>query len=261
MVRWLALSVALSPVPAGTAAPIAASDDAGNRVSALRELPGASGGIHCIANRPWCVMRRGNGTELRLVVMEGGPTGERELPFPIEEEGEGASWRYWDQAIVEADGAVLIGAIRTVQRGFSGASLTTRQLILLRAEPGGRAPQLVLDMPLGGAISARACSSAQDRRDRAGACEDRFELDMQLALSPAARSGRPQLELRVSARTWPGLRSPRGEEIARPPLRRRDLVWANDPACTYVRRLAVDPATGRYEPSVPVPDCSAYLEL
>jgi hypothetical protein len=54
--------------------------------------------------------------------------------------------------------------------------------------------------------------------------------------------------LTAQARTFPGRRSRLEDSTAAPRLRRSDLVWAPDPACSSRRIVAFDPAAGRYLP-------------
>jgi hypothetical protein len=59
--------------------------------------------------------------------------------------------------------------------------------------------------------------------------------------------------------------SPRGisrgvDSLTRPPLKKADLVWTDDPACTYSRTLRFDPTSGTYRPDVPLPACDQYTK-
>jgi gamma-glutamyltranspeptidase len=43
-----------------------------------------------------------------------------------------------------------------------------------------------------------------------------------------------------------------------PPLKKSDLVWVSDRACSYRRTFRFDPASQRYKPNAPLPACDQY---
>ncbi len=214
---------------------------------------------HCAAGRTWCAELRSDdsgGWALELVEGAGPP---RRIALSGEPESE--SFALWPHLVREAGGAVLVGVERTYRTGFSGGGASRTALLLVRAEPGQGPLALVLDLPLRGSAMVRACFAEADERARAGACHDEYALAGTVRLDPETRAGPPRFVLTASARTYPGRRSRLEEAPASQQLRASDLVWANDPACTYRRSLALDPASGRYRPDQPLPACETYLDF
>lgn len=214
---------------------------------------------HCAAGRTWCAeLRRGESGGWRLELAEGGG---RARAIALDGDADAESFALWPHLVREAGGAVLVGVLRTYRTGFSGGGARRTALLLVRAEPGGGAPALLLDIPLSGSAMIRACFAEADEGARAGACHDEYALAGTLRLDPATAAGRPRFILTAAARTYPGRRSRSQEAPAAAQLRRSDLVWAPDPACTYRRALAFDPAAGRYQPDSPLPDCPDYFDF
>lgn len=241
------------------------ADAAGNRLLAFPAVgqPSADGSEesprrHCAAARTWCaeLRRDGDGWLLELTEGVGQP---RRIALPGDPDSD--SFTLWPHLVREAGGAVLAGVERTYRTGFSGGGASRTALLLVRAEPGRGAPALVLDIPLRGSAMIRACFAEADEAARAGACHDEYSLAGTLRLDPATAAGRPRFILTAAARTYPGRRSRTAEAPAAAQLRRSDLVWASDPGCTYRRALAFDPASGRYQPDSPLPDCPDYFDF
>ena len=242
------------------------ADAAGNRMLAFPAVGPApqdeetGSARHCAAARTWCAeLRRDEGGGWRLELAEG-VAQPRAIALPADAESE--SFVIWPHLVREAGGAVLVGVLRTYRTGFSGGGARRTALLLVRAEPGGGAPALLLDIPLSGSAMIRACFAEADESARAGACHDEYALAGTLRLDPATAAGRPRFILTAAARTYPGRRSRTAEApAAAAALRRSDLVWAPDPACTYRRALAFDSASGRYRPDSPLPDCPDYFDF
>jgi hypothetical protein len=151
--------------------------------------------------------------------------------------------------------------LRIRSTGYSGGGASATRLTLLRFAPGAEGLAPVLETPLGGSAMIRACFGRRDERNRAGACHDQYELVGNLTLDSANAGARPRFLLTTRARTYPGRLDRNADSTAAPPLRRRDLVWAADPACTYTRMFAFDAAAGGYAPDRPLPDCDQYLDF
>jgi hypothetical protein len=66
---------------------------------------------------------------------------------------------------------------------------------------------------------------------------------------------------RMHVRTWPGRLAPDSDSTTDPPLRRSDLRWAIDRACTYRRRIAFDLRQSLYLPDSPLPACADYFDF
>jgi hypothetical protein len=212
---------------------------------------------HCAAGRTWCAeLRRGEGG-WRLELAEGAG---RPRAIALDGDAESETFALWPHLVREASGAVLVGVERTYRTGFSGGGARRTALVLIRAEPGAAPLVPILETPFSGSAMIRACFAQADEGARAGACHDEYALAGTVRLDPETAAGRPRFILTAAARTYPGRRS-RLEEAPPARLQRSDLVWANDPACTYRRLLAFDPATGRYRPDSPLPDCPNYFDF
>lgn len=177
------------------------------------------------------------------------------------QEGGDATFAIRPALVREADGAVLIQVERTRTTGFSGGGARAIRLELVRAGPGAGALGGVLDAPASAVKDIRACFGERDRRARRDACSDQYEFATTLTLDPATRAGRPRFLLAARARTYPGRRMLSSDSTTARPLRRADLAWAADPACSYRRRFAYDEAAGAYLPDAALPDCADYLDF
>jgi hypothetical protein len=165
----------------------------------------------------------------------------------------------WPHVLVEPDGAVLIGLETTRSSGFSGGGEGSARLFLYRLSPERTGLALAGELPLSGSASIRACFDEDDRRARLDACHDEYVFETALAAEPDPAGGPSRLILVTRARTFPGRRSRTEDSLAGPPLRRADLAWADDPACSYRRVYTFDAETGRYRPDEPLPDCPDYF--
>jgi hypothetical protein len=261
----LAPLLATLPPPAAIEA---TTDRAGHRMEALAaaDRPGrvtdsVARGRHCTADGALCVelSEAPDSHDWRLELFEAAATEPRRILLP--EHGSGTGWyALWPHLVRERDGSVILGVNQQLSTGYAGGGASVSRLLLYRAEPGA-APAELIDLPIGGATTIRACFSQADRRARADACADRYELAGELALDPANESERPRFVLTTTARTYPGHVSRNEDSRDRGPLRREDLVWWNDPLCSYRRTLSFDPAVGRYAPDTPLPGCSDYLDI
>ena len=251
------------PLPAPPAA-----DGAGNWSLPFEPVPPArpNGGNrsqrHCTAGRAWCaeLSREGESGAWGLDIFEGRAAPARRLVLSGQEAGD-TSFGFWNRVTREAGGAVLIAVQRTRRTGFSGGGASATSILLVRAEPGAASAAEVLDVPLRGGAMIRACFGPRDSRARAGACHDEYELSGNFLLDLETRAGRPRFILTASARTYPGRVSRSEDSTTAPRLRRSDLVWGADPACTYRRTLAFDPAAARYVPDAPLPACGDYFDF
>lgn len=262
----LPLLIALIAAAPHRAAAPAAADGAGNRMVAFTAVTPTRAGEapdpfvrHCTADRRWCA---------RLQLVEGGsawlieltPRGGAQMDFELTGvSDEQASFEIWPHIVIEASGAVLIGAEARQSTGYAGGGASESHLVLVRAAPGGGAMRQVLNVPIGAAKDIRACFDEDDRRSRRGACSDQYEYSGRLTLDPATRAGRPQFLFAVQARTYPGRRTIDSDSTTAPPLRRSDLRWAIDPGCTFRRRFAFDARTNVYAPDRALPPCADYF--
>lgn len=259
----LALSLAAAPPPT--------ADRAGNRIEPLaaqRQLAPAANAdpipaTFCTAARSWCatVRREGERGPWALLVSPRG-LGVRGAPvrYGLDPgDDDVAEVSVWPFLVRETDGALLVGIKYYRRTMYSGGGAGAERLQLLRLA-GDAAPVPVLEAPISASSMVRACFSEADMRERGRACHDEYEFAGTLTLDPATAAGRPHFILTTRARTYPG-RVIRAEDMReRGPLRRRDLVWWRDPACSYTRRFVPD-AAGRYAPSAPLPACSDYLDI
>ncbi|MEA3029619.1 MAG: hypothetical protein QOG13_944 [Sphingomonadales bacterium] len=249
------------------------ADRAGNRIEALAsaEDPAADvaaeyrSPVLCGRDGPCALLRRdGESGQWRLHLFESRPgpdaVAARPLLVPESRDGE-ETLALWPHLVREAGGALLIGVLRSRSTGFSGGGASATRLTLMRFEPGSPALAPVLEAPLGGSAMIRACFGPRDERNRAGACHDQYELQADLTLDASTSAGRPRFLLTARARTYPGRLDRNEDSTTRPPLSRRDLVWAADPQCTYARTFAFDAGAGGYAPDSALPDCGQYLDF
>lgn len=245
------------------------ADRAGNRIEALAIVPDSAeedrSAIAC-ARDGRCALLRGDGEngqwQLHMFDRRPGLDAVAARPLAVPDSAnEEERLSLWPHLVREANGALLVGILRTRSTGYSGGGASATRLTLMRLAPGSAALAPILDVPAGGSAMIRACFGARDERRRAGACHDQYELSADLALAASTPAGRPRFLLTVRARTYPGRLDREEDSTTRPPLSRRSLVWAMDPRCTYTRILAFEPATGRYLPDTPLPDCDQYLDL
>lgn len=216
----------------------------------------------CTAARDWCAELVPDGEAWRLEIA--GPsrtqTPAPRLRFdpPDQEYGE-PFFALWPHLVHEPDGAVAVGLLATRRTGFSGGGALATRLIMVRVAPGAAEATEVLTVPAEGSAMIRACFSEEDMRQRREACHDEYELNGTLTLAPDDGSGRARFQFATRARTYPGEVRRWEDSGERPPLRRRDLVWADDAACSYQRTFSYDPAAGRYLADSPLPDCGQFL--
>lgn len=155
------------------------------------------------------------------------------------------------------DGRLLVGALGTRQTSYSGGGGSATELVLALVEPG-KAVKPVLSVPDSGNLMIRACFDEKDFKHRAGACHDEYRFDGALAVAASAADGPPALNFSMAASHYPRGVSREGDSLALPPLRKADLIWQDDPRCTYRRLFRFDAASDRYVPDAALPDCSDY---
>lgn len=249
------VSLAQPARPGGVMAPLPAIDRVASEQRQLRST------LHCTAGRDLCLRawRASDDRVWSLDIHNRVPTGAAVAPahqidLPQGDNPEQESYSIWPHVIREASGALLIGAERFRNEGFSGGGAGMTELVLLRMASRGADPVEVLTVQTGYSAMIRACFTEQEYRRR-GACHDEYVLSGTIGLAPNAAGGRPRLTLTTQARSFPrGAR--REEERSRIP--RRDLVWEPDPECSYRRTFAFNAASGHYEPDRPLPECSTY---
>ena len=233
----------------------------------------------CTADWSLCarVVREGERHHLDIVERVSASGGERRFRFTPAPPGAGDRIWYhvWPKVIRERGGAVMVGLLAVRRAGGGGSGALTTWLSLIRLAPGADAALAVLAVPVDGGATARACYSEQDMRLRRQSCTDDFEFTGTLELGPprygegdhAEHGGgagtAPDLIFTTHARTFPGraFRLTDAEAAARDrrQFARSDLVWADDPLCSYRRTFTFDPAAAHYVPDAPLPDCGDYL--
>jgi len=247
-------------------------DAAGNRMATFAVVtpPRSADGAdpfaqHCTAERTadrrWCARMREDegGTTWWLELSQGTAPARRFDVAGLNDEE--SAFAIWPHIIVEASGAVMVGVEARRATGYAGGGASATRLLLMRAEPGDGALRQVLAVPLRAHKDIRACFGPRDMRRRRNACSDLYEYTGTLSLDPGTRTGRPQFLFSARARSWPGRRTRDSDSTTDPPLRRADLRWAVDPACTYRRRIAFDPRQETYAPDRPLPECTDYLDF
>lgn len=254
LLRMIALSVQAATPDVGMI-PFPAVDTAEARAAAREAAEEAlveSLVLHrCTADRGWCAELVRDG-ESRLLELRG-PDGTVRFAPPDREVGD-PIFELWPHLVREADGAIMVGLLAARRTGFSGGGAMATRLILVRLAPGAAEAEAVLTAPVQGSAMVRACFSEEDMRLRREACHDEYELEGTLA--PAPDGG---FLLAVRSRTYPGEVERWEDSADRPPLTRRDLVWAEHSTCSYRRTYRWSAAEGRYLPDAPLPDCGQFL--
>jgi hypothetical protein len=257
----LALAAAVPPA-------FEAVDRAGSRVDMLavrglqRWEPREPSASHCSegAAPSWCVSASRNdddpGWTLTIRNAASSRIARVRIPAP---EGSEASLVVWSQLIRGADGSILAGVQLTDRGGFSGGGWQKDRLILVRVTAETEA--IVLDLPLLGSASIRACFDERDRRRRRNACSDDYGFTASFNLDTDNASPTPVLSVSTAATTFPGRRSRSEDSSEGRALRRKDLTYWRDPVCSYTRRYRFDATAGRYRPESPVPTCADYLDF
>lgn len=168
-------------------------------------------------------------------------------------------WRVWPQIIRigRSDEGALVGVIRGTHQMYSGGYGGVEQLVLYQIE-GGAANE-VTRLPLGASSMVRACFAEADEAQRAGACHDEYRFVTRISLDEGVAEGAPRIMLETAAASYPGRVTRNADSLEAAPLTEADLVWAQDPACSY-RRTYTRAPDGLYAPDQPLPPCADYLE-
>lgn len=242
-------------------------DQAGSRVDTLgvRGLrwgePGEPSAPHCSGGAAprWCVSAMRNDDLGWILTVSNADTARSarvRIPAPG---GPGSTLVVWSQIIRGAEGSILAGAMLTDRGAFSGGGWDSHRQVFVRVTPETEA--VVLDLPLLGSASIRACFDERDRRRRLDACSDDYSFVSGFELATDNASPTPALDVRTDATTYPGRRSRNEDSSEGRRLRPQDLTRWRDPVCSYTRRYRFDPAAGRYLPDRPVPPCADYLDF
>lgn len=262
--------LALLGMAASTAAPPSQADAAGNRLETLSSehaRPG-EGDLICTVDGRWCAEfhRETASDPLFLLVartdMSGTPVDSFHRRIEPDQREEPPT--LWPHLVRLADGGVLVGLLTARRLWMSGGGGGDEELTLFRGAPGSPRLEPVAAFPMSGGRLVRACFSEEDYRLRGEACHDEYEFAGTVSLDPAVAAGPPRLVLETRARTFPGRAFRLTDEEAAARERRRwtgdDLVWVDDPLCSYRRDFAWDETAGAYVPDEPLPECHDYVE-
>ena len=162
----------------------------------------------------------------------------------------------------DADGeSLFIGVISNDRLTLSGGGASSQILWLYRIDNAGTAEaqaHQILSVPFGAGRSIRACFNTKDERLRHNACQDELEIVADLVLDPTNDNPMPRLNYSTGVRTYPSDIPLRAPEDLPERLTQADLIWKKNELCSYIRKLAWNPPTARYEFDKPAPDCSIY---
>ena len=230
----------------GVTLPVA--DQAGNRMEALSQTSER----WCTGDNVWCAVNDGAG----ISVLKGGTEIGR---VSVAESEEGQSWDSWPVIVRVGrdDSSVLVGVTQTTRQMYSGGGGDAVQLVLYSVS-GGAANE-VGRLPLSAHSDVRACYSEDDEKQRAGACHDQYTFVSRISLDETVAEGAPRIILETAAGSYPGRLTRNADSLEAPALTEADLVWAQDPTCSY-RRTYSRGADGLYSPDQPLPPCTDYLE-
>ena len=211
-----------------------------------------SGAALCTRDRVWCVATQGE--KGPLVITANGKEVGRQVP---DAEDSDLQLSPLPALLRLSDGSAIVAVQVREPISYSGGGGEIATLRLLHIRRDG-APRTVLTVPWNTDLMIRACFSEKDAKARAGACHDQYQFDGQLAVVKPAKSGPPTLTYTASAQYFPRGISRNADSLTLPPLKKSDLIWVNDRACSYRRTLSFDPASGVYKPDTPLPDCDQY---
>ncbi|MFC7421795.1 hypothetical protein ACFQNF_18200 [Iodobacter arcticus] len=205
-----------------------------------------------------CTNDVASGTDLNLKLSDGqrdpGQTHYRLADLLSADED--SSFQLWPK-LIRFEGGILAGVEAQVRSMYSGGGASSTTLHLIAFLPG-QAPFKVLSVPQSASVLIRACFGERDMKQRAGACHDEYSFNASLALTGASAAAMPVLRYRSKATTFPGPVSRSKDSLARRPLRKRDIMTATDPQCSYQRLYRFAPEARAYVASTPPPDCSDY---
>lgn len=213
----------------------------------------------CTADRRWCVdLAQAEGDAPPVpVVRAGDAAGLSEAPASDASGNE--SYAVWPQLILLKDGGFLAGVETRTSTAYSGGGGSATALGLFRVATDGQPGATpVLAVPLGASLMIRACFDEKDMKQRRGACHDEYRFSGTLALAGEAAGGLPGLAYVAEAQAYPRGVSRSEDSTAMARLKKSDLVYARDPACSFSRRFRFDAAAGAYQPDSALPDCSDY---
>ncbi len=277
-------TVAAAPAPAST------RDRAGNRLEPLLESndpatdadagDAAVGPRYCSTDGTWCLRMRqdasGQAPWLEVaqrVVGEAEPRYRQVAYAGLDGQ---SSFRIWPWLLRLAPGAglpsvprdplqaaqesVLVGVEREQQTAYAGGGASSSELMLEQVYPtdDGTETRSVVELPLGGSASIRACFGERDTALRRGACHDEYGFSAELGLA-ASGQGMPVLHYATHATRFPAFASRHQDSLAHGQLTGKDLRTATDPICSYQRELHFE--HGRYVPGTALPDCSEFTGL
>ncbi len=230
----------------GVTLPIA--DQAGNRMEALAQ----NGDRWCTGDGAWCTVNDGAG----IAVIKGGAN-IGEIPVATAEEGD--AWDGWPVIVRVGhdDQSAIVGVVHTDNEPYSGGGGAAAQLVLYSVSRGV-ANELVR-MPISASSMVRACFDEADEAQRAGACHDEYKFVTRISLDEGVAEGAPKIILETAAGSYPGRVTRTADSLEAPALTPADLVWAQDPTCSY-RRTYSRGADGLYSPDQALPPCADYLE-
>lgn len=171
----------------------------------------------------------------------------------------------WDQVIRlkmpqgdTGSGATnLIGVLHTEFIGYSGGFASAKRLYLfpfILSEDGPKLGAELLSVPWTAETELRACFGTDDEKNRRGECKDIYRFTPTIALDAAGHNGAMPTLLYDAVSTAYPRTSRRGEDSsAKPQLTAADLTEWRDAECSFARRFALNPLSGRYEADQPGP--------
>ncbi len=255
-----ALAVALLLGHAAKAAAVAALP--ADRIEKLTQDP-KGGELLCAGGRSWCAtISEREGEPRAVVISEGKRTLRIDLPASAPAEGfDDRAYQLWPARIrFGSQGDYLIGVIDEHRTMYSGGGAHSGTLTLYHVTAADGSFRDVLSVPWDSGAMIRACFSEKDYRQRAGACHDEYDYSASLEVAGAGAGSPPPLRYRARATSYPGRVSRSEDSLAGKPLRKRDLVRAVDPECSFSRQLSYDAATGSYTMNQSLPACEDYLQ-
>lgn len=237
-------------------------------------LVAGQGGARCLPDQTlcWSIKPLDDGKGWMLHQQSGPNRAERDVALSIPKDDDHSSVTLWSQVITapakDSDGStppsLLIGIVVETRTMYSGGGGAARWLKLYSLDRQYGTPELgneVLAVPISANKLIRACFSEQDYKRRRNACHDEYGFEATLDVVQGAAAGWPRLTYVAKADGFPDGASLDRDSTADRPLKKRDLVRAADPVCSFTRTATYNPLTERYEFDSPSPDCSDYWTL
>lgn len=156
--------------------------------------------------------------------------------------------------------SALFGTLTHSSDMYSGGGASGDVLNLYYSEhfKAGEGAKSVLDLPTYGYKMIRACFSEEEYNARNFACHDEYRFDATFKPTRNFINGLPVFEYSSTAANFPVGASLDADNSGKK-LRKKDLIWQNDPDCTVKTTFHFDGKQNTYIPQKTLPECGDYF--